>query len=72
MTLKKIIEALVFASQKPLMPHEIVQALSSAGGEEDAEAREFSKVKEAEVAAALEELKAGYTEAGHASALSTR
>jgi segregation and condensation protein B len=69
MTLKKIIEALVFASQKPLLPHEIVNALRSAGGEEDAEAREFSKVKEAEVAAALEELKAGYIEAGHAFSL---
>ena len=66
MTLKNIIEALVFASQKPLLPHEIVQALKSAATDEDLEAKEFAKVKEAEVAALLEELKTGYTEAGHA------
>jgi len=64
--LKHIIEALVFASQKPLMPREIVQALKSAASEEDAEAKEFAKVKEEEVAALLEELKNSYAEAGHA------
>ena len=66
MTLKNIIEALVFASQKPLMPKEIVQALRSAATEEDAEAKEFAKVKEPEVVAQLELLKADYLESGRA------
>lgn len=68
MTLKNIIEALVFASQKPLMPKEIVQALKSAAtsAPEDAEAKEFSKVKETEVAEQLEQLKAEYAETGRA------
>jgi segregation and condensation protein B len=64
MTLKTIIEALVFASQKPLMPHEIVEALKSAVTDEDAEAKAFAKTKEEEIAAALEELKSDYAEAG--------
>src|SRR5580698_9399103 len=66
MTLKNIIEALVFASQKPLMPKEIMQALKSAATEEDAEAKEFAKVKEPEVAAQLEQLKIEYLESGRA------
>lgn len=66
MTLENIIEALVFASQKPLMPREIVQALRSAANEESAEAKEFARVKEEEVAAALSQLKAGYCESGRA------
>ena len=66
MTLKNIIEALVFASQKPLMPKEIVQALKSAAADEDAEAKEFAKVKEPEVVVQLEQLKAEYLESGRA------
>ena len=66
MTLKNIIEALVFASQKPLMPKEIVQALKSAATEEDAEAKEFAKVREPEVVVQLEQLKAEYLETGRA------
>lgn len=66
MTLKNVIEALVFASQKPLMPHEIVQALRSAVTEEDAGTKEFAKIKEDEVVTWLEQLKAGYVEAGMA------
>ncbi len=67
MTLKQVIEALVFASPKPLLTREIVAALKGAGeGTEDQEARDYSKTKEAEVAALLEELKIEYTEAGRA------
>ena len=64
MTLKNIIEALVFASQKPLLPHEIVQALRSAVTEEDEETKAFAKIKEEEVGTVLEELKADYAGAG--------
>lgn len=71
MTLKQVIEALVFASQKPLMPKEIVAALKSAGdGSEDETARAFAKTKEAEVAALLEELKIDYIESQRAFHLS--
>jgi segregation and condensation protein B len=66
MTLKNIIEALLFASQKPLMPHEIVAALRTAADDEDAEAKEFSRVKEAEIAALLQQLKLEYISAEHA------
>jgi segregation and condensation protein B len=65
MTLKNIIEALLFASQKPLMPHEIVAALRTAA-DDDAEAKEFSRVKEAEIAALLQQLKLEYIAAEHA------
>ena len=64
MTLNNIIEALIFASQKPLMPHEIVQALRSAVTEEDADTKQFAKIKEEEIAAVLEQLKADYAQAG--------
>lgn len=66
MTLKHIIEALVFASQKPLMPHEIVAALRAATAEEEPEAKEFARVKEAEIAALLQQLKIEYVETGRA------
>ena len=67
MTLKQVVEALVFASQKPMMPKEIVSALKSAAHDAtDADALGFSKVKEVEVAAMLQQLKLEYLEAGHA------
>lgn len=70
--LKQAIEALVFASPKPLMPHEIAAALKSAAaasGEEDAEARDFATAKEARIAALLEELKIEYIESQRAFSL---
>jgi segregation and condensation protein B len=69
MTLKTIIEALVFASQKPLMPHEIVAALKSAATEEDPESKALAKAKEEEIAELLGQLKAEYAEAGKGFAL---
>ncbi len=63
MSLKQVIEALVFASQKPLMPKEIVAALKAAAeGSEDMDIGAFAKVKEAEIAALLQELKTDYVE----------
>lgn len=67
MTLKLVVEALLFASQKPLMPKEIVAALRGATDfSDDAEVIAFAPAKEAEVAAALHELKDDYLAAGHA------
>jgi len=67
MLLKEVIEALVFASQKPLLPKEIVAALRAAVDDSDEEAaRALAKTKEAEVTALLEELKIEYIQANRA------
>jgi segregation and condensation protein B len=59
MTLKQVIEALVFASPKPLLTKEIVAALRAAGeGTEDQNALDFAKVKEDDALAALAEIQA--------------
>jgi segregation and condensation protein B len=63
MTLAKIIEALLFSAQKPLSTREIATAMKSARDDPaGAGPNEFSRVREAEVAAALEELKIQYVE----------
>ena len=66
MNLSKVVEALLFSAQKPLTAREIASALKSAGGEDEITPNEFAKTSEAEVAAALEELKIGYGEQGRA------
>ena len=67
MLLKKVIEALVFASQKPLSLKEIVAALRAAVEDSDEDfVRELAKTKEAEAAALLEELKIDYIQANTA------
>lgn len=68
MTLSRIIEALLFSAQKPLATKEIVDVLRRAAGENNPAAagpNEFTKVREAEVAAALEQLKIEYIEQEH-------
>ena len=62
MELSQVAEALLFSSQKPLTTQELVAAVRGAGGEDDLLPNEFSSVKEAEVAAALEKLKIEYIE----------
>jgi segregation and condensation protein B len=65
MTLKQVVEALVFASPKPLLTKEVVAALRAAGeGTEDLEAQEFAKAKEADVLAALAEVQADLSATG--------
>jgi segregation and condensation protein B len=66
MNLGQVIEALLFAAQKPLLPRELVTAIKGAGGEDELVLNEFAKTTEAQVAAALEELKLGYIEQGRA------
>src|SRR5256886_3115286 len=67
MSLEKIIEALLFSAQKPLSIREITTAIR---GAEDDSASEtpnaFARVKEAEVAAALEQLKVQYIQQNRA------
>jgi segregation and condensation protein B len=60
MTLAKVIEALLFSAQKPLSIREIATAIK--GAEDETSPNEFSRVREAEVAAALEQLKIEYVE----------
>lgn len=62
MSLSQVIEALLFAAQKPLATREILAAIKGAGAEDELTPNEFARVKEAEVAAALEQLKIEYTE----------
>src|SRR5437764_14938756 len=62
MNLAQVIEALLFASQKPLTARELAAAIKSAGGDDELLPNEFAKVTEAQVAAALEELKIEYVQ----------
>jgi len=64
-SLKQVIEALVFASQKPLVPREIAAALKGAAEEsEDPEMKALGKTKEAEIGELLEEIRAELDGAG--------
>jgi segregation and condensation protein B len=62
MTLSRVIEALLFSAQKPLSVRELTEAIRGAGAEDEFSPNEFSRVREAEVAAALEQLKIEYVE----------
>jgi segregation and condensation protein B len=57
MTLARVIEALLFSAQKPLSIRELTEAIRGAGGEDELSPNEFARVSEAEIAAALEQLK---------------
>ena len=65
MSLDKVIEALLFSAQKPLSIREITAAIKGAE-ENDLSPNEFQRVKDAEVAAALEKLKVEYIQQGRA------
>jgi segregation and condensation protein B len=68
-SLKQVVEALIFASQKPLLPNEIVVAIKLAAhdSDDDSDALDFAKAaKEAQIAALLEELKIEYIESQRA------
>jgi segregation and condensation protein B len=62
MSLSQVIEALLFAAQKPLTTRELVSAIKGAGAEDELMPNEFAKVTEAQVAAALEQLKIEYVQ----------
>jgi len=64
MSLIRVIEALLFSAQKPLSIREIAAAIKGAGAEDPATdgPNKFVRVSEAEVAAALEQLKVEYIE----------
>ena len=61
MELTRIVEALLFSAQKPLTTKELASAIRGAGKDEDPPMpNEFSRANDAEIAAALEELKIDY------------
>jgi segregation and condensation protein B len=61
--LTKIIEALLFSAQTPLSTKEIVDVLRYADGAgAESSPNEFARIREAEIAAALQELKVEYIE----------
>lgn len=64
MRLDRILEALLFSAQKALSIRDLTNAIRSA--EAEGEQNDFKRVKEAEVAAALEQLKIEYIEQGRA------
>jgi len=57
MTLSRIIEALLFTAQKPLSIRELTEAIKGAETEDELTPNEFARVREAEVVAALQQLK---------------
>src|SRR6476646_3250996 len=66
MNLTQVIEALLFAAQKPLTARELTAAIKGAGRDDDLTPNEFAKTTEAQVAAALEQLKIEYIQQNRA------
>ncbi|HSU85997.1 MAG TPA: SMC-Scp complex subunit ScpB [Chthoniobacterales bacterium] len=62
MNLSQVVEALLISAQKPLTPRELVTAIKAAGADDELVPNEFAKTSEAEVSAALEQLKIEYIE----------
>lgn len=64
MSLTQVIEALLFAAQKPLTPRDLATAIKGAGADDPATAgpNEFAKTTEPQVTAALEQLKIEYVQ----------
>ena len=58
--LTRVVEALLFSAQKPLSLGELRNAIKSAGDEDELTPHEFARVSEAQIAAAIEELKVEY------------
>ena len=60
MTLSQALEALLFSAQKPLTPADLRDALTSAGETDELVSNEFARLKEAEIAGVLGQLKVEY------------
>jgi len=72
MTLSRVIEALLFSAQKPLSVRELTEAIKGADPQDEFSPNQFTRVREAEVAAALEQLKIEYIEQQRAFQLSEK
>ena len=62
MILEKIIEALLFSAQKSLSIREISAVIKGGEAESEPPSSELARVSEAEIAAALEQLKMEYVQ----------
>ena len=62
MILLRVVEALLFSAQKPLSIHELAAAVKGAGAEDELSPNEFGRSTEAEIAAAIEQLKIEYVQ----------
>ncbi len=62
MKLTRVLEALLFSAQKPLTVRELRTTIKDAGDQDELGPNEFGKTSEAEIAAALEQLKIEYIE----------
>ena len=72
MNLSRVVEALLFSAQKPLSIRELATAIKGAGAEDELSPNEFARVTEAEIAAALEQLKIEYVQEEHAFAITEK
>src|SRR5258708_8271807 len=72
MAVSRVIEALLFSEQKLLSVRELTEAIRGAGVEDEFSPNEFARRREAEVAAALEQLKIEYIEQQRAFQLSEK
>jgi len=70
--LSRVVEALLFSAQKPLSIRELATAIKGAGAEDELSPNEFARVTEAEIAAALEQLKIEYVQEEHAFAITEK
>ncbi len=62
MQLSQVVEALLISAQRPLPACELASMIKAAGAEDELTPNEFAKTNEAQVAAALEQLKIEYIE----------
>jgi segregation and condensation protein B len=60
MNLAHVIEALLFSAQKPLSMKELIDVIKRASAEDNFSPNQFANVRQAEVAAAIEQLKVEY------------
>ena len=60
MILSRVVEALLFSAQKPLSIRELAVAVKGAGAQDELSPNEFGRATEAEIAAAIEQLKIAY------------
>ena len=72
MNLSRVVEALLFSAQKPLSIRELATAIKGAGAEDELSPNEFARATEAEIAAALEQLKIEYVQEEHAFAITEK
>ena len=72
MNLSRVVEALLFSAQKPLSIRELTTAIKGAGAEDELSPNEFARATEAEIAAALEQLKIEYVQEEHAFAITEK